>query len=105
MGSAFDARNFANRHRHSRRLCVRSGARPRARVAGEAAALARCLLRDAAYLLPGIYGRRNQRAAGSHRDDQPFGDWTALRNRWELSHVLRAALAGVSLVALVIAVA
>ncbi len=35
----------------------------------------------------------------------PVDDWMALRNRWELSHVLRAALAGVSLVALVIAVA
>ena len=32
-------------------------------------------------------------------------DWSHLRNRWEYSHVLRAVLAGVSFVCLVIAVA
>lgn len=31
-------------------------------------------------------------------------DWTALRDRWEYSHAARAALALVSLIALVIAV-
>ena len=31
------------------------------------------------------------------------GDWTELRDRWEWSHVARAALAVVSLVALVVA--
>jgi hypothetical protein len=42
--------------------------------------------------------KRSETAAG----DQ---DWTQLRDRWEHSHVIRAALAGASLVCLVIAVA
>jgi hypothetical protein len=33
----------------------------------------------------------------------PTGDWTELRDRWEWSHVARAALAVASLVALVVA--
>jgi len=40
-------------------------------------------------------------AAGT---DTTHGDWTALRDRWEWSHVVRAVLAVLSLTALVIAV-
>jgi Domain of unknown function (DUF1772) len=36
---------------------------------------------------------------------EPEDAWTRLRNRWEYSHVIRAALAGLSLVCLAIAVA
>jgi hypothetical protein len=38
------------------------------------------------------------------RDEARAVDWTELRDRWEYSHVMRAALSTVSLVALVIAV-
>ena len=38
------------------------------------------------------------------RDESRPVRWTALRDRWEYSHVVRAALSTVSLVALVIAV-
>jgi hypothetical protein len=40
---------------------------------------------------------------GDKRNARPIG-WTELRDRWEYSHVVRAALSTVSLVALVIAV-
>ncbi|WP_246505850.1 anthrone oxygenase family protein [Mesorhizobium silamurunense] len=35
----------------------------------------------------------------------PMDEWTALRNRWELSHVVRAALAMLSLILLTTAIA
>jgi hypothetical protein len=41
---------------------------------------------------------------GKGRDESRPVRWTALRDRWEYSHVVRAALSTVSLVALVIAV-
>jgi Domain of unknown function (DUF1772) len=33
----------------------------------------------------------------------PSGDWTALRNKWELSHVIRACLALLSLISIAVA--
>ncbi len=42
---------------------------------------------------------------GSARGSARIDDWTQFRNRWEYSHVLRAALAGLGFVCLVIAVA
>ena len=44
-------------------------------------------------------------ARGSRLEvEEPPADWTALRNRWEYSHAVRAALAVVSLIMLIIAV-
>jgi hypothetical protein len=38
-------------------------------------------------------------------DGSPEDDWKRIRRRWEYSHVLRAVLAGIGFVSLVIAVA
>jgi Domain of unknown function (DUF1772) len=44
-------------------------------------------------------------SAGARQDENRPVDWTDLRNRWEYSHVVRAGLSAVSLVALAVAVA
>jgi hypothetical protein len=40
----------------------------------------------------------------TRREKNPPLDWTSLRNRWEYSHVGRAACAMVSFVALIVAI-
>lgn len=40
--------------------------------------------------------------ANRSRSDHPSQDWTVLRDRWEYSHVTRAVLASISLLAMVI---
>jgi hypothetical protein len=51
----------------------------------------------------GFFGFDPLNRSGS--DDGATDDWQRLRNRWEYSHVVRAALAGIAFVCLVIAVA
>jgi hypothetical protein len=52
--------------------------------------------------LSGLGGGFFSIGAGTTRDHKV--EWTELRNRWEYSHVARAGLAGVSFVALLIAI-
>jgi hypothetical protein len=41
---------------------------------------------------------------GKDKEETHEASWTALRDRWEYSHVVRAGLSAVSLIALVIAI-
>lgn len=52
----------------------------------------------------GFFAFASARRRGDQAERRP-PDWTELRDRWEYSHVARAGLAGLSFIALVVAVA